>query len=227
MYEPPETLARATGVHGELALRRRGADAAGYELIVNGVFLMDTTETSTERLLAEELLARHHEPRQILVGGLGLGFTVAALLADPRVEHVDVVEIEPVLLEWLRAGLVPDAPDVLADPRVRPVVGDIRDVLVGADPASYDAVLLDVDNGPGFLVHDENAAVYREPVLTAAATVLRPDGMLGVWSAAPSEPLRDALAACVGPCDELTADLVREGRPMTYHLYFATARSAR
>lgn len=228
MYEPPETLARGSGVHGELALRRRvDGDVPVYELIVNGVFLMDTAETSTERLLADAVLARHQALRDVLVGGLGLGFTVKALLADSRVESVEVVEIEPLLVEWLRAALVPSATAVLADPRMHVVVADIGSALAAAEPTAYDAILLDVDNGPDFLVHENNAAVYQEPVLATATAALRPDGMLAVWSAAPSEPLRAALAAIVGNCEELTVDLVRGGRQVTYHLYFATARSAR
>jgi spermidine synthase len=225
VYEPPEVLARADGVHGELALRRRSGDVPVYELIVNGVFLMDTAETSTERLLAEELLHRHPAPRHVLVGGLGLGFTVAALLADRRVEQVTVVEIEPVLVNWLRAGLVPVAPDVVADPRVRLMVADIRDALAGAAPESHDAILLDVDNGPDFLVHGANAAVYQVPAVGAAAAALRPGGVLAVWSAAPADSLRQVLAETVGPCAEVTADVVRDGRPLTYHLYFATRPS--
>ena len=89
---PPETIARADGVAGEVVLRRRAAENAPepapetvYELIVNGVFLMDTADVSTERLLADAVLDRHGAPRRVLVGGLGLGVTVHALLADIRV----------------------------------------------------------------------------------------------------------------------------------------------
>jgi spermidine synthase len=217
----PQTIARGEGVHGELALRRRGAEPAIYELIVNGVFLMDSAETSTERLLAEAVLVRHADPRRILVGGLGLGFTVTALLEDRRVERVDVVEIEPLLVEWLRSGLVPGADDMLRDPRVQVQVGDVLDVLAGAPAGPYDGILLDVDNGPGFLVHDANAAVYETAALRDARAALRDGGLLAVWSAAPAKQLERDLAANVGRCDVVTADLVREGRPMTYYLYLA------
>lgn len=223
MYQPPETVARGRGVNGELVLRRRGSgEGAVYELIVNGVFLMDSAETSTERLLAEVLLARHPEPRRVLVGGLGLGFTVAALLGDRRVERVDVVEIEPLLVEWLAAGLVPDAAEVLRDPRVRPVVADVRTALASAPAGQYDGILLDVDNGPGFLVNDANAAVYEPPALAAAGAALRGGGLLAMWSAAPAERLRDDLEAAVGTCEEVTAEVTRDARSLTYHLYLAS-----
>lgn len=221
-YEPAEVIARGDGVHGELALRRRvGSAEPSYELIVNGVFLMDTAQTSTERLLATILLDRHPAPRRVLVGGLGFGFTVAALLGDPRVEAVDVVEIEPVLVDWLRAGLVPAAEPVLADLRVHVTVGGVLDALAGALPQSFDGILLDVDNGPGFLVHDRNAALYALPALESAARALRAGGLVLVWSAAPSQPLQDALTRVYGGCDEVTMDVERDGRELTYHLYVA------
>lgn len=215
-------IARGQGVHGELALRQRGDDPAVYELIVNGVFVMDSVETSTERLLAEKFLARHAAPRHVLVGGLGLGYTAAALLDDSRVEHVDIVEIEQLLVDWLRRGLVRGARDVLRDPRVHVEIGDVVDVLATMPAGRYDGILLDVDNGPGFLVHDNNASVYESSALAAAGEALREGGVLAVWSAAPAEKLRLDLEAAVGSCDVVTADVVRDGRAMTYYLYLAS-----
>lgn len=214
----PETLARADGVLGEVALRRRPGPV--YELIVNGVFLMDTTETSTEQLLGELVLAHRPTPRRVLVAGLGLGCTLAALVADPRPEHVDVVEIEPLLVQWLRAGLVPAAGRALADPRVRVRVADVRDALQDAGP--YDAIVLDVDNGPGFLVHDRNAGVYSEPVLAATGRALAPGGLLLVWSADPAPELAATLDGAVGPVEHLVRWITREGRKLDYHIYLAT-----
>jgi hypothetical protein len=174
----PVTLARGDGVLGEVALRRRTGRHAQpvYELIVNGVFLMDTAETSTENLLADAVLDRHASPRRVLVGGLGLGITVMALLADARVEQILVAEIEPLLVDWLRTGLVLPARPAVLDPRVQVAVGDVIDVLRSTPDHSYDAILLDVDNGPAFLVHPQNAAVYKRPVLEQVARVLAPDG---------------------------------------------------
>jgi spermidine synthase len=215
--ERPEVVARGDGVLGEVVLRRHGTV---YELIVNGVFLMDTAATSTEELLAEAVLDRHAAPRRILVGGLGLGFTTAALLHDPRVERIDVVEIEPLLVDWLRAGLVPKARAVVDDPRVDVQVTDLRDALAGADPV-YDAILIDVDNGPDFLVSGKNAPLYEPPALAAAVAALTSTGMLAVWSSHRSPRLRAALETVCDSCDETPVEIVRDNRPLTYFLYTA------
>lgn len=223
MEDLPETLARADGVAGEVVLRRRrDEDREIHELIVNGTFLMDTAETSTERLLAEAVLSRLPRARHVLVGGLGLGFTTAALLESPTITRVDVAELEPLLVEWSRAGLVPGAADTLADPRVTVRIGDIRHILHDADPASYDAILLDVDNGPDFLVREDNAEVYRAPAVRDAAAALRPGGIVAVWSAAASDRLHDVLAQVVGPVEVVERVVAREGRDVDYHVYLAT-----
>ncbi len=214
--DPPRVVARGEGVLGEVVLRQRAGPV--YELVVNGVFLMDTADTTTERLLAATVLARHPDPRRVLVGGLGLGCTRAELLADPRPRRVDVVEIEPLLVEWSRDGLVPGVADLLADPRVRVEVADVQAWLAEVtDP--YDAIVLDVDNGPGFLVHERNATLYRPPGLAAAARALRPGGVLAIWSADPARELHEAMRARVGPAEVLRHRVVRQGRELEYHLH--------
>jgi spermidine synthase len=220
--ERPDVIARGDGTAGEVVLRRR-VDAGNpvFELIVNGVFLMDTAETSTERLLAEALLSRHPHPARVLVGGLGFGFTVATLLGDARVEEIDVVELEALLVAWLRRGDVPGTDALIANPRVNVVVDDIRVFVERCEPDRYDGILLDVDNGPDFLTREANAAVYARPALHAAARALAPGGILAIWSAAPSEPLLADLAGTVGHVEELIRTVPREGREFDYHIYLA------
>src|SRR4051794_16206058 len=159
---------------------------------------MDTVEVSTERAMARAALTTVESPRAVLVGGLGLGYTMHEVLADPRVEQCTVVEIEPALVEWLRSGLVPQGPTLLADSRVAVVTADVAVALAEAHDASYDLVLLDVDNGPGYLVHAANAALYDPPALTHARRALRPGGALVVWSAAESTDLAQSLRAVFG-----------------------------
>ncbi len=196
-------VARSESERGEIVLRERldPEDQHGLrvlELRVNGVFVMDTLETATERQLAAAALAAVDEPRAVVVGGLGLGFTLREVLADHRVEQVKVVEIEDVLVQWMRDGTVPHGPGLLADERLTVITADIRMAMAEATPSAYDLVLLDVDNGPGYLVYDDNAAVYQETFLAQVAQALRPGGAVVVWSAADAPELADALQTVFG-----------------------------
>lgn len=213
-------VARAEGVLGELVLRTVEDDV--LELVSNGAFLMDSGDGSTERRLATAALdgARGHR-LDVVVGGLGLGLTARAVAADPRVRAVTVVEIEPALVSWVREGLVPPAAGLLDAPGVDVVVGDVAAVVPRLPEGSVDAVLLDVDNGPGFLVHPANARLYAEPFLTAVAQRLRPGGVLAVWSAAADTRLEGLLAAVVGRCDTERLVVHRSGRDLDYWLYVA------
>ncbi|WP_091756390.1 hypothetical protein [Pedococcus cremeus] len=214
------TVAREDTPHGEVALRRRGEV---LELVVDGAFAMDTVDTSTERLLAEVALAEVPGPRRVLDGGLGLGFTARAVLADSRVEHLDVVELAEPLVRWARESLVPELAG-LEGPRCSLHVADVVDVLLGRDGprGPWDLVLLDVDNGPDFLVHAHNAALYDGPALAAARAAVRPGGALVVWSSHRAPALLGGLEAVAGEGDEV-AELVvvveREGRSLDYALY--------
>ncbi len=222
MHDVPETLARLDGVGGELVVRRRASGHESiYELIINGVFLMDTAETSTERLLADVLLKRHDWPERVLVGGLGFGCTVSELLADRRVERIDVVEIEPALVRMMLDGIVPGAEAVVAHDRVRMVVDDLRSVLPRCARGTYDGILLDVDNGPDFLVRAANAEVYQLTLLGSAARALRPGGLLTVWSSAPSAQLSSDLTDAVGHVEELVCTVERQDRQVDYAVYIA------
>ena len=214
------TLARAETPHGEVALRRRGPV---LELVVDGAFAMDTVDTSTEVALAERALARHPSPRHVLVGGLGLGMTTRAVLADPRVVRTDVVELAAPLVAWARAGLVPELAGLEGE-RCLLHVADVLDVLAGrAGPAGpWDVVLLDVDNGPDFLVHSSNAPLYAPPALAAALRALAPGGLLVVWSSHLAPSLLAALREVAHGDDEVAEDVVeveREGRTLRYALY--------
>lgn len=212
-------IARADSERGELVLRRRDDDS--LELRANGVFVMDTVETSTERALATRALGLHHSPASVLIGGLGLGFTLEAVLADERVTAATVVEIEPALVDWLRAGTVPHGPALLADPRVTVTVADVAVALRQAPPSAYDLVLLDVDNGPGYLVHDANAGLYEAPSLVEARRVTRPGGTVVVWSAAEAPALLAAMEGVFGrwSTEAVAYAVDLQGREETYWLY--------
>ncbi|MEV6281853.1 hypothetical protein [Kribbella sp. NPDC051770] len=205
-------VARAASERGELVLRRR-TDGA-LELRVNGVFVMDDQETSSEELLASVALSRG--PERVLVGGLGLGYTVRALLASSSVREIVVAEIEPALVEWMRTGLVPS---VLDSSRVSVAVGDVRDVVAESPSSSYDAILLDVDNGPDFLVYDANAAIYSSEFLSVCRARLRAGGVLTVWSSSASDALEGAIGNVFGSCVVSPVPVALQGRDETYYVY--------
>ena len=163
----------------------------------------------------------------MLIGGLGLGFTLDRVLGDRRVEHCDVVEIESALVEWMRDGTIPHGRRLLADDRARVVVTDVATAVAEASPASYDVVLLDVDNGPGHLVHASNAALYREPFLEAVRERLTPGGALVVWSAAREPELEADLRTVFGEAEEQSHDVRLQDRDECYWLYVGRRDPAR
>jgi hypothetical protein len=173
------TVERLTTSRGELVLR---AADGHFEIVSDGTFLMDTRDGRSERELVAAALADAPRPARVLVGGLGVGFSLAEALRTPGVTAVTVVEIEPAVVRWNRTHLGTD----LDDPRLTVVVADLADFLVAGDDR-YEAVCLDVDNGPEWTVTSANAALYGDPGLAAVDRRLAPGGVLAVWSAAASQ----------------------------------------
>jgi spermidine synthase len=198
------------------SLRQR--DDGALELRVNGVFVMDTVETSSERALARDALALHDAPATVLVGGLGLGFTLAELLTDYRVERAVVAELDADVIGWLRDGTVPHGPELLADPRVDVRQADVAAVIADS-PDTFDLILLDVDNGPDNLVHQANAQLYRAEQLRACHRALRPAGALVIWSAAHSSDLEEAMRAEFGSAIATSYEVNLQGRAEHYWLH--------
>ncbi|OIV35983.1 spermidine synthase [Mangrovactinospora gilvigrisea] len=182
----PEVLDRRDGPFGETVLRRRTAPGGGvrHEIISNGVFLMDTSDGRSERLLVRAALDRldGRPAPGVLIGGLGVGFSLDEAAADPRGAAVTVVELDPAIVAWHREGPLSPLP---AGTRV--VEEDLLDHL-RRTPARYDAICLDIDNGPDWTVGDSNAGLYGPAGLDLLTDRLAPGGVLTVWSAAPSDP---------------------------------------
>jgi spermidine synthase len=218
-----DEVARSQSERGELVLRRRRSQDGPtvLELRANGMFVMDTAEHASERALAEAALAVVDPPRRVLVGGLGLGYTLDRVLGDRRVEQCDVVEIEPALVEWMRDGTIPHGRRLLADDRARVIVADVATAIAEAGPSSYDVVLLDVDNGPGQLVHEGNSALYEMPFLGLVRDCLTPGGALVVWSAHPAPDLAATLGWVFAEVTEQAVAVLLQDRDEEYWLYAA------
>ncbi|QDO00720.1 spermidine synthase [Streptomyces sp. S1A1-8] len=191
-YDIPVVIDRREGPYGEVVLRRHGAL---LQIIANGCFLMDTSDGRSERLLVDaalDALDGRAEPK-VLIGGLGVGFSLAHAAADPRWGHITVVEREGAIIDWHRDGPLAElSATALADPRTEIVRSDLL-AHVNETSDTYDALCLDIDNGPGWTVTENNTGLYGPAGLASCARVLKPGGVLAVWSAQPSPEFEGTL----------------------------------
>ncbi|WP_435974063.1 spermidine synthase [Streptomyces sp. Qhu_M48] len=190
----PVTLDRREGPYGEVVLRRR---AEHFEIIANGTFLMDTSDGRSERLLIDAAQAALSDAARagasVLVGGLGVGFSLAHAAADPRWSRITVVEREEAIVDWHRRGpLASISGAALADSRTVILHTDLVDHLATSSD-TYDALCLDIDNGPDWTVTEDNESLYTAEGLAACAARLNPGGVLAVWSAQPSADFEGSL----------------------------------
>jgi spermidine synthase len=191
--KPQHTLGRSsTADGGEIVLYER--DGA-YFIRVNGLELMTSRAHGSEEDLARLALAKLQTKKpKVLVGGLGMGFTLRAVLdAVPKTAKVMVAEILPAVIEWNRNELAHLAHSPLDDPRVVVVERDVAEI-IATGPSAFDAILLDVDNGPAALTVSENERLYGPSGLATIHRCLKPGGVLGVWSADPDRVFEKRLA---------------------------------
>ena len=179
--KPWETLDTATAPDGEaLDLRRRGHEflirAGGYDL------MSSEDDGSSKALSSLGIGALGRPAKHVLVGGLGMGFTLREALDRVGPEAtVEVAELVEAVVRWNEGPLADVAGRPLEDPRARVFQGDVGG-RIRKPPQPYDAILLDVDNGPDALAHDSNESIYSASGLDAAYRALEPGGVLGVWS---------------------------------------------
>jgi len=216
-----EVIERVRTATGEWQLQRRGEH---YEIIANGTFLMATYNRTSDEALAALTLARvQGEALRVLVGGLGIGYTVRAALDDPRVVRCDVVEIEPLILTWYQKYTSSHSGHPLDDPRVHLVLGDLGRLALAGH--AYDAILLDTDNGPDWLALDRNAGLYDAAGITRFLGLLRPRGVLAYWSASASPGFAERLHALADGEAIEVEDEIAPGREGSAWLYLAMNRT--
>ena len=187
------TLARAGMASGDdILLRQRGEL---FEIRFNGIELMSNLNHQSEDQLALRSMRRmNFAARRILIGGLGLGFTLRAVLdlAAPDAE-VTVCELIPEIVEWNRGPLAHLADNPLDDPRTRVLIDDVQAHLAEVEQ-DYDLILLDTDNGPDFLVRGGNTALYQDCGLGSVARSLGTSGVAAFWSATASRDFERRLS---------------------------------
>jgi spermidine synthase len=207
---------------GELRLVRRGDD---FWIMIGANALMSTRLRGSEEALATLACARiAGRPRPaLLIGGLGMGFTLrAALGALPGDAKVVVSELVPAIATWARGPMAGVHGTSLDDPRVDVVETDVAD-LIAAARGAYDAILLDVDNGPDALSRDSNDRLYDLEGLRRARSALRPGGILGIWSAAPDPAFARRLGKADFAVEEVTVR-AHAGRKGAKHVIWLGTR---
>lgn len=226
MSDTLTTLQRFLTEGAEIALRRRtcrGGDLH-YEVVVNGTFLFSTYNLDSERALAELAIypaLTLSRPLHVLVGGLGIGYTLQAILEHKEVYKVTVVERERVIVDWCKAYFESYNGRSIEDPRVKVTHSDFLNFIRGTRER-YDSVCLDVDNGPGWLVWEENRVLYEEQGLRKIKNVMESGGCLGIWSSNRVGLFERRLETVFGNATVHTISTVEMDRDVEYYIYTVT-----
>jgi spermidine synthase len=218
--KPRELLATAQIPEGgELRLYKRDTD---FIIALGANELMSSRLSGSEEALALQTCDRlQGDAPHILIGGYGMGFTLRAAQArlGPRARFT-VVELVPEIIDWARGPMAELAAGCLDDPRVELVIRDVSRAIAAAD-RRFDAILLDVDNGPEGLTRAENDHIYSMPGLVSAKAALKPGGVLAIWSAAPDERFARRLKHAGFQVEEVMVRAGRGGKGARHIIWFA------
>jgi spermidine synthase len=225
---------------GALSLRRRRELSLGvdvFEIKLGDEFLMSSLFTASEIALARLGLAELSGPDlDVVVGGLGLGYTAKAVLEHAAVKSLVIVEALDAVIDWHERGVLPLGPALTADPRSKFVRGDFFALAAskkGFDPGAparrFDAILVDIDHSPDFLLDPQNAAFYQRAGLRRLAAHLLPGGVFGLWSnEVPDDAFTQRLAAvfAVARAERVAFHNPLQNREFTQTIYLARADAA-
>ena len=212
--------AKVPGDGGELKLMRRGTE---YSIMAGSTELMNSRLSGSEEAMATLAFERigQRPKARVLIGGLGMGFTLrAALAAFGPDARIVVAELVPAVVTWARGPLGELHGASLDDPRVILHQGDVGEA-IRAEEAAYDAILLDVDNGPGGLSRKENDGLYSRKGLAEAQCALRPGGVLEVWSSTRDSNFTRRLKQAGYAVDEIGVR-AHKGRGARHVIWIAT-----
>ena len=217
--------AKVPGGEGDLRLMRRGTE---FCIMTGSTALMNSRMSGSEEALASlswDAISSHQRPH-MLIGGLGMGFTLRAALAIlPADARITVAELVPAVVEWARGPMAEVFGSCLSDPRVSIRLGDVGTALAGEK--LYDAILLDVDNGPEGLTRDSNQQLYSVKSLRRTLTTLRPGGVLAVWSSHTSAPFTKRLVTAGFAVREEKVRARGKKGGERHHIWLATRPAAR
>jgi len=215
--------ATVPGDGASLRLMQRGTEFcifAGTNPLMNSRMFGSEEDLAT---LSWERIKTRSKAR-VLIGGLGMGFTLrAALSVMPPNAQIVVVEIVPEIVDWARGPLAPLFAGCLDDPRIGIVTGDVAKTIANSR-SDYDAILLDVDNGPEGLSRDANDRLYGLPGLAQARTALKPGGVLAIWSAHPDEKFTRRLGDAGFEAEAVRTRARHGGRGSRHTIWLATRR---
>ncbi len=216
-------LARAeTGEGDTIVLRRRGEI---FDIRFNGWELMSSSNSVSETTLARVVCGQcHKESPKILIGGLGMGYTLRAVLDSiGREAKITVCELQKEIVEWNRGVLAPLAGHPLTDMRVNVRNVNVVDVIREGGQV-FDVVLLDTDNGPDFILHRSNRGLYESEGLALISRILGQDGVVGFWSSTESAEFEDALDSIDWKWRRLRVELAVPGKQV-FHVVYMAGRS--
>ncbi len=221
---PRELIGTAQVPGGEeLRLYRRGAD---FMIVLDRNELMNSRMSGSEKALATMTIERlaGRKQRHLLIGGYGMGFTLrAALGLLDAGAHITLAELLPEIIDWAEGPMAELTDGCLDDPRLALVECDVIE-LIEDGRGTYDAILLDVDNGPDGLITPRNNRLYSAKGLSAAMNALKPGGILAVWSAAPDEAFTRRLRSAGFAVEEIAVKARENGKGPRHVIWFATRR---
>ena len=212
---------RVPGADVELRLMRRGAE---FSMMLGQNELMNSRLSGSEEALATLSCRRIDGVKRphLLIGGLGMGFTLRAALAVLDAQaRITVAELVPAVIAWARGPMADIFGNSLTDPRADIREADVVEI-IKASPSAFDAILLDVDNGPEALIRKANDALYDRKGLQSIRRALRPGGVLAVWSSGPNAAFSKRLAAADFEVNEVGVRATTKRSGARHVIWFAT-----